>query len=388
MKRIFVLLLVPLAAFSQGYRNGSQTQEGANNYIADTGAANAYVMTLSPAIVAYRTGAQYCFKAVNANTTTSTLAINGLTALTIKKLGATTNLASGDISAGKVVCVVYDGTQFEMQSPIDTAPGGNPTFDLVGAGANANALTVTTGGSLAPTNTGVITANKMRSYTVGTLPSHVAGQMAFVTDGASIIDCTTGSGSTKVFCVDDGTTWIARFPNVFTTAGDIVYGGASGLPTRLAIGAATTVLHGGASTPAYAQIGTTDIAANAVTSAKVDGSVANSTSAAVTTLTDGATVTWAIGSVFNANASLTFTVHSGSRTLNITGPVTGGNYIARIVQDATGGEGLTLGTGCTWKVSGGGTGAVTPSTGANAIDVLAFYYDGTNCYANFNKNFN
>ena len=104
--------------------------------------------------------------------------------------------------------------------------------------------------------------------------------------------------------------------------------------------------------------------------------------------TDAATVTWAIGSSPCGNASLTFTVHSGSRTLNITGPVNGGSYVLWLKQDATGGEGLTLGTGCTWKVSNGGAGAITPSVAANAIDVLAFTYDGTNCYANFNKNFN
>lgn len=104
--------------------------------------------------------------------------------------------------------------------------------------------------------------------------------------------------------------------------------------------------------------------------------------------TDGATVTYAIGSNMCANGSLLFTVHSGSRTLNLTGMVNGGSYLLKLTQDATGGEGLTLGTGCTWKVSGGGAGAITPSTGANAVDVLAWTYDGTNCLLNFNTNFN
>lgn len=101
-------------------------------------------------------------------------------------------------------------------------------------------------------------------------------------------------------------------------------------------------------------------------------------------LTDGATITWAIGSVPYANATVTL---GGNRTLNITNPLNGGQYVLRIVQDGTGSRTLALGTGCTWKVSGGGAGAITPSTAANAIDVLAFTYDGTNCYANFNKNF-
>lgn len=106
------------------------------------------------------------------------------------------------------------------------------------------------------------------------------------------------------------------------------------------------------------------------------------------TQTDGATVTWAIGSVLNAQATLTFTAHSGSRTLNITGPVTGGNYVLKLIQDATGGEGLTLGTGCTWKVGGGGSGAVALTSAASAIDVLTFIYDGTNCLATLIPNAN
>ncbi len=108
----------------------------------------------------------------------------------------------------------------------------------------------------------------------------------------------------------------------------------------------------------------------------------------LTAQTDGSTVTWAIASHTIANASLLFTTHGGNRTLNITGPVAGGNYILRVTQDSTGGEGLILGTGCTWKVAGGGAGAITTSTGASAIDVLAFIYDGANCLATFTKNFN
>lgn len=104
----------------------------------------------------------------------------------------------------------------------------------------------------------------------------------------------------------------------------------------------------------------------------------------VTTLTDGVTITWALANHVNQQAKVTL---GGNRTLNITGPTAVGYYTLYVIQDATGSRGLTLGTGCTWKVSGGGAGAITPSTAANAIDVLTFTYDGTNCYANFNKNF-
>jgi hypothetical protein len=107
---------------------------------------------------------------------------------------------------------------------------------------------------------------------------------------------------------------------------------------------------------------------------------------AYATLTDAATITWAIASAPNAGATVTL---GGNRTLNITGPISGAAFYTLIVkQDATGGRGLVLGTGCTWKVSGGGGGTVSPTPSPNAIDILTFTYDGTNCYANFNRNFN
>jgi hypothetical protein len=38
-------------------------------------------------------------------------------------------------------------------------------------------------------------------------------------------------------------------------------------------------------------------------------------------------------------------------------------------------------------MGGGGAGAITLSTGANAIDVLNFTFDGTNAIGNFRANF-
>jgi len=102
--------------------------------------------------------------------------------------------------------------------------------------------------------------------------------------------------------------------------------------------------------------------------------------------TDGATVTWAIGSAVIANASLTMVHTTSTRALNLTGLVNGGSYVIIFKQDSTGGAAATLGTGCTW-FQGGSSGytALTTlalTTTASAINILAFTYDGTNCYAN------
>jgi len=122
------------------------------------------------------------------------------------------------------------------------------------------------------------------------------------------------------------------------------------------------------------------IAAAAITPGKMSASTFDAQ-------VDAATVTWAIASVLNAQATLLFTTHGGSRTLNITGPVIGGNYVLVLTQDATGGETLVLGTGCTWKVVNAGAGAIVLTNAANAIDILTFTYDGANCYAALQTNF-
>lgn len=93
-----------------------------SDYKVDTGTANAYVITPAPAITAYTTGQIFSFKAVNANTTTSTLNVNGLGVKTINKGSGATALASGDIAAGMVVLVEYDGTNFVMLNPVANAP--------------------------------------------------------------------------------------------------------------------------------------------------------------------------------------------------------------------------------------------------------------------------
>ena len=82
-------------------------------YAADAGSTDTYVITLSPVPSAYSTGMVVFFKAATANTGAATLNVNSLGAKTIVKNGATT-LADNDINATQVVCVIYDGTNFQL----------------------------------------------------------------------------------------------------------------------------------------------------------------------------------------------------------------------------------------------------------------------------------
>lgn len=99
-------------------------------------------------------------------------------------------------------------------------------------------------------------------------------------------------------------------------------------------------------------------------------------------LTDGATITWTIRTI-DERASVTL---GGNRTLSISGAVNGCRGVLYVKQDGTGGRTLTL-PGSS-KVGAGGSGAVTLSAGANAIDRLEFEYDGTNYFWTVTLNYN
>jgi hypothetical protein len=89
-------------------------------YAADAGASDTYAITLTPAPSAYATGQVFHFYANTANTGAATLNVNALGAKTIKKLHDQ-DLADNDIEAGQIVTVIYDGTNFQMQSQVANA---------------------------------------------------------------------------------------------------------------------------------------------------------------------------------------------------------------------------------------------------------------------------
>jgi len=94
---------------------------GALDYALDTGAANAYAVALDPALPQYITGMPLRFLAANSNTGASTLNVNSLGVKTIKRHAR--DLAPGDIKTGQTVTVVYDGTYFQLVTPVDLLVG-------------------------------------------------------------------------------------------------------------------------------------------------------------------------------------------------------------------------------------------------------------------------
>lgn len=106
-------------AVGTGNKYVTQTglQDGAEVYAADAGSNDTYVITLSPVPAALETGMVIQFKANTINTGACTLNVNSLGAKSIKKQNDQ-DPVDGDIEAGQIVTVVYDGTNFQMQSQV------------------------------------------------------------------------------------------------------------------------------------------------------------------------------------------------------------------------------------------------------------------------------
>lgn len=111
------------AAARDQYASAADVMDQDLIYYVDTGAADAYAITPSPAITAYEEGQRFVFRATNANTGASTLNINSLGATTIRTNDGST-LASGDIIVGGYYGVTYDanGSRFVLTSPTSRLP--------------------------------------------------------------------------------------------------------------------------------------------------------------------------------------------------------------------------------------------------------------------------
>ena len=96
-------------------------QAGVWTYKADTASDDTYLVSLTPNAVAYTKGMIISFEAQTANTGACTLNVDGIGAKAIKKQHDV-DLADNDIEANQIVVVQYDGTNFQMQSPVANSP--------------------------------------------------------------------------------------------------------------------------------------------------------------------------------------------------------------------------------------------------------------------------
>lgn len=116
-----------------------------NGSVATTGSANAYVMAANQTLSAYYDGLVLAFEANFTNTGAATVNVDGLGAKSIKKMGdaSLTDLAADDIESGRRYVIIYDGTQFQAMSPLDSVRTNSNGDLLIGK----TSLSISTAGA-------------------------------------------------------------------------------------------------------------------------------------------------------------------------------------------------------------------------------------------------
>ena len=82
------------------------------------------------------------------------------------------------------------------------------------------------------------------------------------------------------------------------------------------------------------------------------------------------TIDWGNGNKYQ------FTFGAQNDTFTFTAPAKPGNFLLKMIQDSTGSRTATWPASIKWV----GGSAPTLSTAANSVDIISFYYDGTNYY--------
>lgn len=97
----------------------------AGDYEVAGGSSNAFTLVVDSSISAYAAGQVFRFQANHSITGPATLNVNGIGAVSIKKMGSA-DLQTGDIVSGQEVEVIYDGASFQTSS----IPARPPRFNF------------------------------------------------------------------------------------------------------------------------------------------------------------------------------------------------------------------------------------------------------------------
>jgi hypothetical protein len=169
------------------------------------GTGNAITVTLAPVLTAYVAGQKFSFIASAANTGAVTVDLNSVGAKAITKVG-TTALVANDILSGSLVEVEYDGTRFQLLSPIGADPtgtylplaGGTLTGDLNMSAkaintavhteaAHATTSDIWTGGNTCLLSGSVVTFTDVADApAVGAVREVIANAAHVITDNAAL----------------------------------------------------------------------------------------------------------------------------------------------------------------------------------------------------------
>lgn len=199
---------------------GAVNQNGAAIFAVDSGAANAYVVTLSPVPQAYATGMVVNFRATNANTGTSTINVNGLGLRTIKR-DSGVDLLRGDIRASQAVSLIYDGTNFQMASPVSGCITQNGSAVYAADAGATDSYAITLSPAISAYTTGMIINFRANTANTGTASLNVNGLGAVTLKKSVNVNLDTGDILANQLCsvIYDGTNF--QMNSLLATGGGV-----------------------------------------------------------------------------------------------------------------------------------------------------------------------
>jgi hypothetical protein len=226
-------------------------------------------------------------------------------------------------------------------------------------------VTTTGAGLVTSIATGAVTSDKLLDGTIATADlanSSVTDEKIAAVSGSKVSGNISGNAAnvTGTVAVGNGGT------------------GATTL-TGYVKGTGTTAMTASASIPLADVTGAAPIASPTFTGTLTAPIYASTPQA----LTDAATISWNPSSGLNASVTL-----ADNRTLSFsTAPPTGAYGTLVVKQDGTGGRTLTLPSVTNKILGSSSTTTIGLSTAANAIDIVNFYFDGTNYFWNVGQGY-
>lgn len=148
------------AAARDDYASAADVQDQDTLYGVATGPANAYLLSLSPAITAYEEGQRFVFRAPAANTGATTLNVNSVGVVAVQTADGSALVANMIVTGGYYE-VTYDanGSRFVLTSPHSLAIGDLGSQDTVNnSDWSGTDLSIANGGTGSSTDTAARTA--------------------------------------------------------------------------------------------------------------------------------------------------------------------------------------------------------------------------------------
>lgn len=172
-----------------------------NNLITVTG-TNTLIGTSVPPYTTYVAGMTISFVAVNTNTGAVTIDVDGLGAKNIF-VGSASPLSGGEIVAGRIIQLEYDGTRFQLQA-LSLADGSVTTAKFAPSATAPNATNLTGSGTISSTTTGTTQSANDNSTKIATtayadravaLRSYISGLTLSTAGGSTTMSIAVGQAS-------------------------------------------------------------------------------------------------------------------------------------------------------------------------------------------------